>query len=336
MPVLPPEWASLPGDALLYDRPPPLRESPGIIRIDADARCVCGSRVVIGQPIVTSPCTIYNVLGSLEVMVELQPCHACLASSRRHVGPDSRSHGLFNYNNRIMFTHDLLDEYTMAFTSSETPFVAWVGVVARRYARHQSPRPFVREDVFRSAWFGYGGLLALDNDMTCPKCSGAPEDIIFDGVTLAFGKKHMLDTLRPPTETHTDSPVRTSRYVKGQPLLPDAKLRKLLRDIVKGEPRVDAPMGGVDDDDDDDDEETSGPQPHPNDGERAQLENLRREHARLEHLQIISEVTTKLLLVDDALGKLFSESFGLLALGKGLKTPRVYEKLFKQVQLNWY
>jgi hypothetical protein len=39
--------------------------------------------------------------------------------------------GVFNFNNRILFTHDLLDEYTSAYTSSETPFVGWVATVSR-------------------------------------------------------------------------------------------------------------------------------------------------------------------------------------------------------------
>ena len=90
------------------------------------------------QPVVPTSCTIYNIMESYEATIELQVCSKCPPNRRRHVGPDCRTLGLFNYNNRILLTHDLLDDYTMAYTSSETPFVAWVGVVSRRYTRHMS------------------------------------------------------------------------------------------------------------------------------------------------------------------------------------------------------
>lgn len=101
--------------------------------------------------------------------------------------------GLFNWNNRLLFTHQLLDEYTIAFTSSETPFVAWVSVISQWY---QSCNPtstiFISKKIFHTAWFSYSSLLQLEGDMICPDCGPSPEAVIFDGVSLSFNRKHML------------------------------------------------------------------------------------------------------------------------------------------------
>ena len=159
--------------------------------------------------------------------------------------------------------------------------------------------------------------------MICPKCGPAPDDVIFDGVTLAFGKKHLLPTLRPPTVKHGDSLTRRSRYVRGQSLLADIKLRRHVRGIVKGEFAVVGITGetpGSLAEEDEEDEEEEIPQP-PTD-----IERLRREC-----LQVIANVAAQLQRVNVGLGELFQINFGIPALRKSFKAPQVYVKFFKQV-----
>ena len=166
--------------------------------------------------------------------IEVQGCKSC---NRRRIGPDCRDFGLFNWNNRIIFTHDLLDEYTSAFTSSETPFTAWVTVVSRRYTNYSSAHPFVTEYMFRTAWFAYAKLQGFTNDMACPTCGPSPENTIWDGVTLAFHQKHLIPSLRPPTTISEHSVLRDKcRYIRSQQCLIDKHARKLIRTAIMSRP----------------------------------------------------------------------------------------------------
>ncbi|KAF8869348.1 hypothetical protein BD779DRAFT_1614536 [Infundibulicybe gibba] len=176
-----------------------MRSPPDLIRLDTAAQgsCTCGARCTISGEKITRPCTVYTLTRSYESHIELQICARCSSRHRQFIGGDLRELGLFNFNNRILMTHDLLDDYTASYTSSETPFVAWVGVVSRRYQRHASPKKFIPDSVFRAAWFAYSRLQWLVGDMECPTCGPTPEDTIWDGVTLSFSKKHLLPSLRP-------------------------------------------------------------------------------------------------------------------------------------------
>ncbi|KAG6807586.1 hypothetical protein H0H92_007030 [Tricholoma furcatifolium] len=124
--IAPPVWAELESDfPLAYPRPPPVTVQPTVIRLEDDARCMCGALQNRDNPLVTNTCQVYTILGCFDTKIELQRCSQCTGGRHRFVGPDCREIGLFNYNNRIILSHDLLDEYTMAYTSSETPFTAW-------------------------------------------------------------------------------------------------------------------------------------------------------------------------------------------------------------------
>jgi hypothetical protein len=133
LPILPPIWASLPSDPKLYDHLSPLRASPSLITLDETSSCLCRAKYVAADSstVVQKPCVIYGLTELFQSCIQLQSCPACSPSQRRFIGPDGRNLGIFNYNNRILFTHELLNDYTSAYTSSETPFTAWVSVVSR-------------------------------------------------------------------------------------------------------------------------------------------------------------------------------------------------------------
>ncbi|KAJ7211778.1 hypothetical protein B0H12DRAFT_1033424, partial [Mycena haematopus] len=197
----PPPWASLRSDPTLYDRSPALEDAPGTIHLTVTSSCCClEPRRLFNptRPVVQMQCMVYGLFRAWNTTIELQACsnNGC---HHRFIGPDAREHGIFNYNNRKLFSHDLLDEYTSAYTSSETPFSAWVSVVSRRYKLHSggTAHPFVTAEVFRGVWFAYVKLQHLEGSMMCPRCGPSPENTIWDGVTLAFNRKHLLPTLDP-------------------------------------------------------------------------------------------------------------------------------------------
>jgi len=127
--------------------------------------------------------------------------------------------------------HSVLEDYTSSYTTSETPFIAWVTVMARRYHPHK----FISDKRFRSIWFAYAGLLQLNEDMVCPICGPTPKVTIWDGVTLAFGRRHVLPTLHPPTTIVKNAPQRSNtRYPIKPQHLQDKDLRKNLRFVLNG------------------------------------------------------------------------------------------------------
>jgi hypothetical protein len=223
--------------------------------------------------------------------------------------------GLFNFNNEVLFSHDLLDEYTSTFTSSETPFAAWVLTLSRRYDTHQSAVPFVSEKMFRNIWFAYIRLQRLDTDLNCPECGPDPQDTIWDGVTLAFSQKHLSPSLRPPTAIHEHSPQRQKvRYLSGGQLIHPASLRKDLRFIVDGRSLA------INPDDD-------GPDVGEVDASKTKLQLIARVNA-------IPDVCNELKAVNRALGLLFSHHYGVATLSAGTEPPSVYRRMFIQVSAN--
>lgn len=71
--------------------------------------------------------------------------------------------------------------------------------------------------------------------MLCPTCSPNPEAVIVDGVTLAFNKKHILDSLDPPTVVQPDSVWKEEVYqIPMLQLLTNPKLWNAIWDFLKG------------------------------------------------------------------------------------------------------
>ncbi|KAG6809429.1 hypothetical protein H0H92_000284 [Tricholoma furcatifolium] len=311
--IPPPVWAELPSDLPLpCPRPPPFTTpDPSAIPLENDARCACGAIQNTQTAIVVNTCRIYTILGCYDAEIEQRRCTQCSGGRHRFAGPDCCHLGLFNYNNRILFSHDLLDEYTMAYTSSETPFAAWVSIAARRYKVHQSQYPFVSETIFRAAWFGYARLLELDGDFKCSRCGPVPLEPIFDGVVVSFSKSRVLDSLCPPTTAHSDSLIRSSRLLKDKALISNAKLRKNLRMIVNGPAIVLRPNN--EDEDDSDDVESE-------DEEAADSQRRR--------ISLLPSVHSELSKVNTALGTLFQRLF----MHNHVSIPLPYKRLFLQVR----
>lgn len=202
-----------------------------LLSLDTNGRCICDVSTTNNQGIALHPAKLYSLTGVRICEVELQACGTCPSAYRRYVRPDGRNAGIFNLNNRLLFTHGLLDDYTASFTSSETPFAAWVNVVQRRYMRYGSPEPFVPDAVFMAAWFGYSNLLDMENDMICPACGPTPDNVIWDGVSLAFHRK-LLPSLQPPTTMHENSMVKQSRRVP-HILIKSSDVRRSIRKIIE-------------------------------------------------------------------------------------------------------
>ncbi|EEB95777.1 hypothetical protein MPER_05201 [Moniliophthora perniciosa FA553] len=217
---MPPSWASLPEDPVLYTRADPNAKLPEVLSLDALSRSACSHHFYDnGSVKIEKECTVYTLTGRHHCRIEVQNCPACPRARKCMIGPDPRNIGIFNFNNSVLFTHELLDEYTNRYTGSETPFAAFIQAMGRIYVgRHEI---FIGEDLFRAVWFAFATIQEMRDDMVCPDCGDAPENLIWDGVTLAFGKRHLRDTLRPPTYRHPGAPQRCQVRNPKQQWIPD-------------------------------------------------------------------------------------------------------------------
>ncbi|KAJ3562067.1 hypothetical protein NP233_g9807 [Leucocoprinus birnbaumii] len=323
LPILCPRWAELPTDRPLYPRPRPIWESPAdhLFTISPTSSCICsgGERTYFddSKPTILNDATLYTLVGSFPCRIELQPCPKCPAFLRNYIGPDLREAGVFNYNNTTLLTHDFLDDYTSFYTSSETPFDAWCEVVIQRYTYTPNAK-FMHKDLFRSCWFAYATLQQFDDDFRCPECGPLPDNIIWDGVSLAFSRAQLSGSLEPPTSTSSLSPVRPcTRYLPKQQVIPNPSLRKMIRGAIAMEAleeianKANSSKGNS--------RKSSTPQ------------SQQAVNAVSGHIDNIALVVKQLGQYNTDLASLFDCWFGITAFHNGLKPPAAVKNFFRQV-----
>lgn len=313
LPVLAPSWCWMPDDVKLYARPAPVCEAPALIILDENSRCPCGQKYDPDKPVVERISRLYTLVKAVPCRIQLQRCPACPSTLERAIGPDPRDLGIFNFDNRNLATHDLLDDYTSSFMTSETPFFAWVKTLFRRYKDYKSPCNFMYHKVFRSVWFAYAKIQTFEGDMVCSICGPYPESIICDGTALRMNEKNVLPTVKPPTISVEGSSVRSSRYIGKQQVIQDANLRKEMKRIIAG-PRL------------------------PSREELEKLKATATDRKAADKLAIslklviaVEDACVALSSISTGLGTLFRNCYSAFAVANGLAPDRALTFLFKQV-----
>jgi hypothetical protein len=291
---------------------PLLTTSPSRLTLSDSSTCPCQSpRITFDpqRPKEIRQCNVYGLVDARSVEIEVQKCPAC---PHGYIGPECTDLGLFNLNNRTVFTLTVLDDYTCSFSRSETPFVSWVNTTACRYQNHHSSIPFIKEKAFRAVWFSYIRLVRFDNDMQCPRCGPSPKVTIWDGVTLAFAKKNLLPTIHPPTRTDGQSDIKDGiRPLHGLQILVEKPLRKLIHTILTG-PTLVLPN-------------SSGDEP------QTPKTSTREDMEMLDRIEKIPDVISKLAELSPHMAVLFDRWFGITRLSAGLSPPKEYRDLYLQV-----
>ncbi|KAJ3561055.1 hypothetical protein NP233_g10431 [Leucocoprinus birnbaumii] len=323
LPVLCPRWAEIPTDRPLYPRPRPIWEPSAdhLFTVSSTSSCICsgGERTYYDEskPTIVGDATLYTLVGSFPCRIELQACPKCPPFLRNYIGPDLREAGVFNYNNTTLLTHDFLDDYTSFYTSSETPFDAWCEVVIQRYTYTRNAK-FMHKDLFRSCWFAYASLQRFDNDFQCPKCGPLPDNIIWDGVSLAFSRAQLSGSLEPPTSTSSSSPVCPStRYLPKQQAIPNPSLWKRIREVIAMETLEEIA-----------DKATSS---KANSRRSSTSQSQQAVNAVSGHIDNVALVVEQLGQYNADLANLFNRWFGVAAYHNGLKPPTAVKHFFRQV-----
>jgi CxC4 like cysteine cluster associated with KDZ transposases len=198
LPIPPPEWCRLPWDKMFpttyFDGG---RRFLPRFNLDVNSQCSCGETVISENDVMYDTLLIYMSFMVLKAEIQTSHCESCTNTSGR-IGPDLREHGLFNYNNTIAFSHELMNSYTSQFTTSETPFNAFYNTILHSYKNKSFVAPFCAEQTFRTTWYAFIKLQHINSDMQCNQCGPNPEIVIADGVSISFAKRQ-LGNLRPPT-----------------------------------------------------------------------------------------------------------------------------------------
>jgi hypothetical protein len=157
---------------------------------------------------------IYTLNGVIIKRIEVSYCVRC-PKKRGFLGPDLSDFGIFNWDNSIAFSHDILNEYTIRYTHSETPFRAFCEALVCSYERIRGNNSFVDPRTFQNAWFAFISLQKLTTvrPFSCTACGESPELVIADGVSLSFRADRIKPELNPPTHiTVNGDTVRITRY----------------------------------------------------------------------------------------------------------------------------
>jgi hypothetical protein len=227
LPISPPEWCRLPKDK---DLPRVFfrggKNLPPVFLYDHTSRCSCGETLSL-QAITITTLTIFTSIHAIERQIETRYCTKC-TNTRGRIGPDLGKHGVFNWNNKIAFSHELMNSYTSHFTTSETPIYSFHQTVMNAYLNDDSS-PFCSIQTFLSAWFAFARLQVLESDMECIQCGPSPQIVIADGISVAFAKRR-LEGLRPPTCSDMPAHVKLPKTnLKATCFTGSAKVRKTLQ-----------------------------------------------------------------------------------------------------------
>uniref|UniRef100_A0A0W0FFT9 HMG domain-containing protein n=1 Tax=Moniliophthora roreri TaxID=221103 RepID=A0A0W0FFT9_MONRR len=78
LPIMPPSWASLPEDPVLYTRADPNAKVPEVLSLDALSRSACGRHFYDNESSkMEKECTVYTLTGRHHCRIEVQSCPAC-------------------------------------------------------------------------------------------------------------------------------------------------------------------------------------------------------------------------------------------------------------------
>jgi CxC4 like cysteine cluster associated with KDZ transposases len=98
----------------------------------------------------------------------------------------------------VGFCHDLMNDYTKMFTSSEPPFHPYHQTIAAKYqdVGISENMRFCHLRIFEKAYVVFTAFQEIGRDMRCSLCGPDPQVVIADGVSISFSS-HRVESLRP-------------------------------------------------------------------------------------------------------------------------------------------
>ena len=203
LPIQPPAWCRLPSDKITNGISFS-QQLPTVFQLDNSSRCSCEYNGNYDENLKTvDPLVVYTSTIAVQHLVETVYCDAC-SNTHGKIGPDLGKYGILNWNNKVAFSHQLLNSYISQFTHSETPFNAFHLSIQDEYLNAPSPVEFCDDEIFEYAWFAFIRLQEIESSMQCSRCGPNPKVVIADGISVSFPSHHRTESLRPPTEPNKE------------------------------------------------------------------------------------------------------------------------------------
>jgi hypothetical protein len=150
----------------------------------------------------------------------------------------------------------------------------------------------------------------------CPQCGPSPKDVIWDGVTLAFSKQHLLESLRPPTTiSPSNSDIRSNmRYYAQQQLIDSKAIRKMVRQAMKDPAAIE-------------DDKLIEP--------KSLSKHVAAASAMLEYLALMDTTTNELRKLNEGMATIFINHFNSVNVIVRQKVPSIVRHIFEQVSTSY-
>jgi hypothetical protein len=141
-----------------YDHPSRIFLTKDGTRFDMDetSRCKCGEFYNPLRETSLVEATLFTETHVIPVVVETQLCDRCNGGGggrgwrglRGTIGPDCSKFGIFNDNNGFLYSHELLNEYTISMATSEQTLKGFGKQMVAKYLTNKSPRLFPDPQTF--------------------------------------------------------------------------------------------------------------------------------------------------------------------------------------------
>ena len=145
---------------------------------------------------------LYGIVSAVRVMLYSTQCLGC-----GHIMDyDGGEEEIYNYNNKYLLEHSLLNDFTYLYTRSTMPFHGYVASRQLQYKNHRCQYNFVSRQFYIRVWISFQRLQKWGFKYSCPWCGDTPEDSIWDGVAVSVRASEAMD-LRPPQYIYPDAPL---------------------------------------------------------------------------------------------------------------------------------
>ncbi|KAK4698664.1 hypothetical protein P7C70_g7609, partial [Phenoliferia sp. Uapishka_3] len=173
---------------------------------------------------------VYTSTGVVVRIVETQAC-ICRRRHKFTIGPDLVENGVFNLNNRSLFTHELFANLFTQLNTSATPLASFRLNIHRSYSNNPNGLPFPSPRAFNNVFYIVEKLYVLDTPEHCVECGQFPSTLICDGVANCISNRNITASLCPPTvppPAGRQPIVEDVAPSRNRPFLAQAPLRRRL------------------------------------------------------------------------------------------------------------
>jgi hypothetical protein len=153
-------------------------------------------------------CCVYTKECKYDCLVSSIECKECGQITEY----DGLNDGIFNYNNKLLFTHSLLNFYTISFSATSYPFNAFVLTMNRIYKENSLNYSFVSNPTWLVVWCSFVKLQDWTYEFQCPQCGPNPDMLFCDGTSVSIQRLYAKD-LRTPINVDSNLPIRSNTYL---------------------------------------------------------------------------------------------------------------------------